>query len=232
MQTTDHMEKDGSKRVKPKRGKNALTIFGIIAGVVLVIVSVIAFAIAKTGLVNVPLFSAFYHGPTPIRVISATPMSVSDFRILVGSRFLSLVQAGKRPPYQVQLSEEELTAVLVDAITQALRDPSWNVQGVQLAIRPTDLELYGHFIHGGTRVDLLAHVVPEIKDGGVSFALSSLRIGDYPISPHLGLNILGAIFSRDFGTFTLTFGDAHLTDLQLQDGSVTLTADRSREGLK
>lgn len=214
-------------RIKPKVGKNILSCATIALLIAAVIFSLLALAVAKTGAVRLPLFSRLYRGPAPTRLVNAEPMSIDAFRVLIGSRFFSQLAAGKRPPYTVRVTEKELTGALENAIDTALRDQTWKQVFTQIVVRPTDLEFLSRFENGPLRFDILARIIPSLKDGGVSFEPVYMQIGDYRLPPSVAYNAVSLLFSRDLGTFTLKFGDAALSGLRLSDGALEISASQA-----
>lgn len=212
-------------------GKN---IFGCASAFVVTLVLVFGGAlllVAKTGVVHVPFFSSFYHGPAPTRLVAAQPISMDAFRVLLGSRFFNQALAAKSTSttalpkeFRVRVTEKELTGVVMNAIDTALRSGSWHQSYAQIVIRPTDVELYGQFISGSQRIDLLARFIPHAGTDGIRFDPSFVQIGDIPLSPSLAYRAASTVFSRDLGTWSGSFGTAHIRDVQLTDGVMELIA--------
>lgn len=212
------------RRVEPKVGKNAL---GCALGAVvtfLIIVCLLVFAIAKTGVLHVPVFSNLYHGPVPTRLVPAQPITPAAFKVLLGSRFISQAVAHVPPPYTIQLSEKELTGAVMDAIDTALRDQSWKQVYSQIVVRSTDLELYGQFERAPLHVDMLVRFHPVVTNGGVRFDPFFVQIGDYQLPASFAYRLASYIFSRDLGTWTIGFGDEKLQSVIVRNGALDLVA--------
>ncbi len=207
-----------------KIGKNILIVAGTVVATIVVLAMVLAFAVAKTGMVSVPFFSRWYVEPKPTRVVIGTPTTPDLFLKTLESRMR--VEAAKGvPPYELTVSEQELTGALQSAVNGALRTQDWERADVQIALRPTDMEVLGSFQRGALTPQILARFVPRISNGGVQFEPASVQLGEYPLPSFLGNAVLSLIFSRDFGTWTMSFGNVKLTDIHLSDGSVRLSAD-------
>ncbi|MFA5935414.1 MAG: hypothetical protein WC787_00970 [Patescibacteria group bacterium] len=209
-------------------GKNVLSVLSIFAAVVLVLILLAAFAIAKTGLVTIPVFSRLYHGPAPTRVVRTQPIEANAFRVLVSGRLLAQTNQGELPPYEIRLSEAELTGALLGAIPQALRDERWKIEHAQLVVTPSYVEANGRLVSRALRADLRARFLPVIEKGGLRLVPVDIRFGDYPIHPDLAYRLAGLLFSRDFGTWILTFGDTRLESVRLEDASLELSASPVR----
>ncbi|MBU1348915.1 hypothetical protein KJ781_02505, partial [Patescibacteria group bacterium] len=193
-------------------------------GIILATLLLLAFAVAKTGIVEVPGFSRFYHGPEAVRAVTPTPMTADAFRVLVSSRLISKAAQGLRPPYTVRVTEGELTGGLGAVIGVALRDESWKVSEAQIAVTPEFLEFLGKFEWGVFHVDTRIRFTAIVEKGGVRFEPTDIRFGDYPIHPSFARSIAGIVFSRDLGTWILTFGDGMLEQATLVDGAVDIVA--------
>lgn len=221
---TPNSPQKSSVRIKPKIGKNLITCGSISAVFVLLFCSAIAIAVAKTGVITIPFFSRFYNGPKPTRLINAQPISVDAFRVLLTSRFTSQALEGKKPPYEVKVTEKELTSVMETAIDLGLRDQAWKQVFTQIVIRPSGFEFLTQFQRGIWHIDMLARFKPVVHEGGLSFEPTEIRIGDYPMPASAAYKAVSYLFSRDLGTFFLNFADTPLQDVRLEEGSMTVVA--------
>lgn len=205
------------KHIRPKLGKNVIGCTAAIAVSILLGLSVIALAVAKTGAFQIPLFSDFYSGPIPTRLVSAEPMTANAFKVLLSSRLFSQSLTKKSPPYAIKLNEKEITAVLQTAIDTALRDQKWKQVFTQIVIRQTDLEMLSQYERGPIRLNVLVRFVPVMEDGGVRFDPVFAQVGDYRIPSTIAYTVLGYLFSRDLGTWSIKFGDMSLSEIRLHD---------------
>lgn len=205
-------------------GKNTLTVLGVFVGALLLIAALAAFAVAKTGLVRVPFFSMFYHGPAPTRVVTSEPISEDAFRSFLTQQVARQFAAGNRTSATITIPEAELTGAVQAAITQALREQDATAEHVQIVIEPNGIEVSGRVIQRKTVADLLVRLVPVIENGGIRFDATAVRLGDYPIHPALAHRLAGAVLSRDFGTWRVSFGDVRFTSLTLRSGALELKA--------
>lgn len=204
-------------------GKNLLSVLSILVLILLLVLLAAAVALAKSGLMNVPLFSRFYRGPVPVRTVSSAPMNVDALRVLIGSRLLSQVNAGKKPPYIVRVNERELTGALGSAVDEVLRDQEWKTRQAQLAITPEFMEFTGSFRREPVLVEMRLRLVPAIQEGALSVTPVDIRLGDFPVSPGLSQELAGILFTRDFGSWRLTYGEVQLQRVELGDGYLNLT---------
>ncbi|MFZ2804328.1 MAG: hypothetical protein WA001_03820 [Patescibacteria group bacterium] len=208
--------------IKPKVGKNDFGCAGIAVAVLLVVVVLVLFVIAKSGVLRIPLFSNLYHSPMPTRVVSASLITPADFTSLLQTRLVSQMETKNAPPYEVALTEQELTGALSGVIPSALRGSGWTVESSQMAITSSSVELLGLFQRGAFHADVLVHFVPRINEGGLSFDPVSFQLGDYPLPPALMYPLVSFIFSRDLGTWSINFGSVKLEGIQLKNGELDL----------
>lgn len=213
--------KNGKKGLKPILGRNFLVVVLESAAVILVVFLLAAFALAKSGAVNVPVFSSFYSGPAAAREVTALPLDPTAFKALISQRFFEQLESGK-PPYLIKLSDGELTGALESVIDTALRDASWQAQKIQLISQPGHLEMFARFKRGAWQAEMRIWLKPVVENGGVRFEVIDFRFGDHPIHPKLAKLIAGWVFSRDFGTWILRFGDIELSRVNLTEGVVEL----------
>ena len=211
----------GKKGLKPILGRNFLVVVLEFAAVILVLFLLAAFALAKSGVVSVPVFSSFYSGPEAAREITASPLDPQAFKAIISRRFLDQLESGK-PPYLIKLSDEEITGSLESVIDMALRDASWQAQKIQLISQTGHLEMFVRFKRGVWKAEMRVRLKPIVENGGARFEVIDFRFGDYPIHPKLAKLIAGWVFSRDFGTWILRFGDIELSRVNLTEGTVEL----------
>ncbi len=213
--------------IKPKLGKNVLIVTLVILGFILLGCLTIGVLVAKTGLVQIPVLSKLYRGPTPTRVVQAPAFDPQAFQYLLLSRLTAKVQTG-RPPYVFQLTEQELTGALNQAISEAFRDQAWVTEKLQLAVTEQGLEFLGNFKQDGIRVHALIKLQPSVQDGGILFTPVEIRFGDYPVPLSIANRVAGLIFERDFGTWLLKFRDIIFQQVVAHDGFLEITASPAK----
>ncbi|MFH1620715.1 MAG: hypothetical protein ABIB04_01380 [Patescibacteria group bacterium] len=214
-----------SFRIKPKIGKNVISCSVIASLAILILLFGLLYAVAKTGLVKMPFFSRFYTGPIPTRLVQAEPMTPEEFSVLLGGRFFSEALEKESPPYVVSFNERELTGVIMMAIDIALRDASWKQIFTQIVIRPTDFEFLSKYERGVIKVDLLMRFKPDVVGGRITLDPVSIQIGDYKLPATFAYRVASYIFSRDFGSWELNFGEAELLAIRLFEGRAEVMAD-------
>ncbi len=210
--------------IQPKIGKNVLEFWAILLLIVLILGSGVAFGVAKSGLVRVPFFSRFYHGPQITRQVRVAPVTGAAFMEMLRSRFLTAAVTGGSLPARVRITEQELTAVLDDAIGKATQSDTWTASGTQLVIRPTGLEFYGQFVGKQASVNILIRLVPKIEGPILHFVPVFVQLGDYPIPPSVADKLAALIYKRDFGQWNVAYGEMQVTEVVLTEGVLELDA--------
>lgn len=205
-------------------GKNVSIVLGVFIAAFLVLASLLAFAVAKTGLFRVPIFSSFYQGPTPTRAVSSEPITETQFRSLLTSQVEAQFAAGRRDEATITVTETQLTGAIRSAIAQALREQGATAEDVQIVVEPKYLELSGRLMEKSVTADLRVRLDPVIEDGGIRFDATDIYLGDYPVHPDLAQRLAGIFFSRDFGTWHVSFGEVRFTSLTLRSGALELKA--------
>ena len=209
--------------VKPKIGKNILIVTLVIVGFILMGCLLVGVLVAKTGLVTLPVLSKLYKGPAPTRIVQAPSLEPAAFQYLLISRLTAQALTSK-PPYTFQLTEQELTGTLNQAISEAFRDQAWSVETVQLVVTEQGLEFLGKFKQDKFRVEGLIKLRPTVQDGGILFTPVEIRLGDYSVPLSLAERAAGLIFERDFGTWLLKFRDISFQQVVSRDGFLQITA--------
>jgi hypothetical protein len=211
------------KPIKPLVGKNVLSIFGIVSSIALALFLLMAFIVSESGFIHVPVFSRFYKGPTPIRIVQSKPMDETAFKVLLSERFFEQLKKNN-PPFRFKIYDAELTGALVSVIDLALRDQAWKALAVQMASTPEYLELYGRFQRGFVHSDVRLRLKVIVEDGGVRFDVTDFRFGDFPVHPSLAGRFAGVIFSRDLGIWKLKFGDIEIQEANPGNGYLELVS--------
>ncbi|MFA6100033.1 MAG: hypothetical protein WC750_04110 [Patescibacteria group bacterium] len=193
--------------VKPKLGLNALSCVALIFAAVVLSIIGLAFAVAKSGFLDVPIFDRFYHGPTPTRLIQASPLSWDAFSAELASKIYEQREY-KKPSYTVQVSEQELSGLIQSVAKQNLRNGNWKVELVQLAVNPDYMELYIKLAWRETgNLDMLFRFKPLLDErGNIRFDLLETRVGDYRLPTSWGMALASNLFARDLGAWELKIG--------------------------
>jgi hypothetical protein len=211
------------RRIKPKIGLNVVSCWVYLAILFAIGASLVLYLIAETGIVGIPFFSRFYAGPIPVRTVDAKTLTPQDFENLLARRLFEQSASKRALPYVVKLTEIELTGALRSVANTALSDEKWRLENIQLAVEPTDIEMLARVNRSFVRLDFLIRFKPRLTDSGVVFEPLYVQLGDYLLPPHLSYQMLGVLFSRDFGAWVLKFGEMAMSDVHLSRGFLELT---------
>lgn len=207
------MAADASKPVpiKPKLGLNALSVALIIIGALILFSAVAAFAIAKSGLVQIPLFSRFYNEPIPIRLVQADPLDWDDFRVGLASEIYEQRERQEQG-YAVQLSEQELSGLIKSEAEKGLRGQAWTIDLIQVAVTPDYMELYMKLVRSKMgNLDMLIRFRPIVDSkGNLHFEVLETRVGDYKLPVSWGMALASNIFARDLGAWEIHIGSENV----------------------
>lgn len=211
--------------VRPKLGRNALGCAGIVIVIFALVMSALLYGIALSGIVTIPFFSRFYHGPSITRRIQAPPLTEAGFRTLLEQRFAKSFASTSGSP-TVEMSEAELSGALQSVITNALHGQGWSIRTVQMAVRSTDLELYVQIDRGIFHADVVARFTPVIASDGLKFEPVFFQIGEYALPKSFVYPLLGYVFDRDLGAWNLSFGEIRLRTVVLHEGELEFDLER------
>lgn len=208
---------------QPMVGKKTRRIYGVSIFLVVVLLAGLLLALAKTGMVEVPLFSYFYQGPTPGRVVTSPPIDPTllgkEVQLQAAEQMVANPQATS---YHLQVTETQLTGALESLAPSFFRTQDWKMEKVQLAIESSDIEVYGKFSRGFLHADVLLHAIPVINKDGLSFNVTSLRLGDYSLPPSMVHQVLSVVFARDLAHWSFALSHFTLTQIKLAPGIATI----------
>lgn len=193
--------------IKPKLGLNALSCVALIFAAMVLFVIALAFVVAKSGFLDVPIFSRFYQGPTPTRLIRSRPQSWDDFRVELAGKIYEQREY-KKQNYTVQVSEQELSGLVQSVAEQNLRNESWKIDLVQLAVNPDCMELYLKLTWREIgNLDMLFRFKPVWDErGNIRFDILETRVGDYKLPVSWSMALVSNLFSRDLGAWEIQVG--------------------------
>jgi len=138
--------------------------------------------VAKTGIVNIPLFSSiFYAPPQPSRVVTVDQDAMEGIRNGVA---VNLVEGTTR----LTLTEAELT-YLVRQLVSSGSDPLFSPT-VQAVINPSGIELSGLLLRP-IRANLAITLVPAVADGTLHFNLKTVTLGALSLPPSFAEMLVG-----------------------------------------
>lgn len=212
--------------VKRRKRKKFLTCcLLIVLAVIFVLVSA-AVALAKTGLVDVPVFSKiFYKTPAPQRVVTVTPEEIANFNLNATKKLENEVKprispgvTGQKIEVSLEFTEKELTAFLRSLETNG-ESPLLNSQ---ISITPESLEIFGE-INKSTKTYITIGLKPEIQDGNLKITIQKIRIGTLPIPAVFGNFLVEKFLSEQLRKTEEAISKVgELKSVVLGEGKITL----------
>lgn len=210
---------------RKKRRKTLTCCFLELLSVVLVL-SLIATAVAKTGLVKVPLFSKiFYKTSAPQKVVTVTSEEIKNFETDITEKLKSQVKSQIKPgaPSQkvevnFEFTEKELTSFLKNLEAQKT-SPLGNAQ---VSVTKEAIEIFGE-MEEPSKTSLTVAFKPEIKDDKLIIVLKKIKLGALPLPSSLGNFLVDKFLSsqlRAAGEAISKTGK--LESIALEEGKIVL----------
>lgn len=201
-------KKEKVEERKPIRG-DVIGCFLIGISVLIVLLLMLTYGVAKAGLVDVPILSDMvYNPPVPYRVVDAEPQGWESFRNMATRRLIE-EGIGESPPYTLRIHEKELTALLRGVIQEGLRSPSYETQYAQVIITRDYIEFFFRIRwRDFLQFEIMVHLLPEVDpDGTLRFAPQDAQIGDMPLPSSLMLRLVGYVMAQDVGAWKILVSD-------------------------
>jgi|GEM_PF-3677833 len=183
----------------------------ILTGLVVLFLAA-GYPVAKTGLLNVPVFSHYYYiGPQPVRTVARSQIDWETFRSKLSDR-LNAQQTSSTATtttYILPISEEELSNLFSTMAQQGIREEAYKVEEAQIAIQSTGFEILLRLSwHGFVHINLLAHMMPVLQpDGGLRFDATDATLGDMRIPNEWVRPLVSYLFNRDLGIWYVKMGE-------------------------
>ncbi|OGL69899.1 hypothetical protein A3C17_04505 [Candidatus Uhrbacteria bacterium RIFCSPHIGHO2_02_FULL_53_13] len=203
-----------------KRGTSIIKWTGIgCLGTVVLVALMTLYAVARTGIVRVPLLGAGFRPPEPTRVVN-----VGDTRpeLLLESLFASTKLSLTKGGVTIDLSEELMTQLMRDSLSREQVPDFLIVEEMQVAALASGvLELYVPVeVKEGRRTAMIAQVSMDVdEEGSVVTAIEQVSIGN--------LKSRGGAPSQELDAWLGTMLDSLLSDAQ---DVVTITDIEILEG--
>jgi hypothetical protein len=180
-------------------------------GAILIMLIVLLFLVAKSGILNIPLISSwFYNAPMPQRFVEAQPISWEEFRGVATGRLVGL-GLDTEPPIKLELSEQEFTGLLRGVIADGLRSTEYRADVAQVVFLPESVELYFYLTWRELLTfEILTHLSPIVEDDGtLRFQVVDARFGDLPLPGLWVMRAIGYFFARDVGAWRIVLSNGY-----------------------
>lgn len=170
---------------------------GMYLVLLLSIPTLLAYLVARSGLVEVPWLSdRVVHERAPERVVAAA--SVGSIEQLLAPKLRALAASGGASAFpSLTFSEEELTALLRLALAGGGSSFSAQAATAQVAIDRGAVELSGRIAGlGGRATTIRIRGVPSIRDGKLDVELSDVVVGNLGIPRFLAQTIARSLIDQ------------------------------------
>lgn len=212
--------------IKPRneKGKEALTCGTVFLAFIAVIFLFISVSNSRTGLLNVPWLVADYVPEKPVRYVAYAPLDWNGFTRYVG-RTINTENTEHGPPFEVTVTEKQMTGLLADSMSEGLRDVATEIQRAQIVVLPERLEMTVQLLWANViNLDFNFWLVPNFDErGDLRFDVSQAKLGHVILPSKWLWPILAQVFTRDLGTWRLKAGDwgiLSIQDVKLNDGTI------------
>lgn len=205
------------------RKKLGCCLLGLIC--LFLILFLVASALAKTGLIEIPFFSKiFYKYPAPIREVK--PSEVKSLEEIFQNKIRNQVKekliSGRetqKVDLKLEFTEQELTAALQEGIKTGFLP----VSKVQAAVTSKEIEIFSQLIE--PKVFLTLRFKPELQDNQLIIKITKFKIGNLSI-PYFFSNFLIEKYLRDKVSEINEFinRSGKLRELRLEEGKIVIEA--------
>jgi len=191
---------------KSKKRKKLLLSCGAELLFVLVILGFLATGIAKTGLVDIPIFTKiFYHLPVPQKIVSILPSENPqiDFEKKLEEQTLKQIKQNNDADtleFDIAIGEKELTSLLKEKLVFDPKDS-------QISIVAKQVELFGK-INSSKKIYLTFGFLPKIDGNKIKIETTNLKIGTLPLPRFIGNIIVKIVLNNQINIINETIGKA------------------------
>ena len=188
MRTEIEKLKKDLKRKQSKKIFNCGTCLMLFLLIILGLVVMVSYVLAKSGLKTLPVFTDyFYKEPQPTYLVKST---ILDQTVLV-NRLITAVKSESMKQKKtenfvvnLELSDEEITALLRDK-TAKEQGFSERIDYWQIAVLPENLQIFFKFQKPRNLIITL-NVIPEIKNGRLNLSVRRFALGQLNLPRFVG----------------------------------------------
>lgn len=144
-----------------------------------IVLGIASFAVAKTGLIEIPVVSRFYHEPQPARLVIPASTSLAETLVsrLGAHRDLA---SGATAEFTFTLSESDLTRGIQDL--RAAEIPGGFIfRDAQVAMLDGHAEIFVRYSRGEHAAPLRIRLVPALERKPIPLRVEKSYIGEMPV---------------------------------------------------
>ena len=223
------------KRIRPKCACLLIVLALIIVGIVFG-----ARALAKTGLVEVPVFSKIVDTQTlPSRIVSEGEPLETFLKKTLTSQVASIYKGGNTDLAGRAVSITVQDTTLTNALRVQLRSgeqKTFNAETAQIAVSEKGVEVYLPLAEVGDRksgVGIIAVLVPKVESGKLAMNVSSVTVGTQKIPTFAARLVIEPLMRAGINMVNEQLVKyAALREIRLGNGSITIEGDMTIEILE
>lgn len=180
--------------------------------ILLIFLAVVALAaVAKTGLVSIPIISdIFYKPPTVTRSVSSVDIQPSDIASKIGNLDLSK---------SIEFTEADLTFMFRQALTG--QADSYFAPGAQVTIENGQLEFFG-LLTKPFSANITLKLKPYLEAGTVKFDLTQAQLGSLAMPPATADWLFSEVFGSKLEEISAEIEKLKPKSLELESGKIIL----------
>lgn len=196
---------------------------GLVLAALVIIGAAVAVAVARTGIVSVPVATDLLYRPaTPVReVLPLAGYSEADIIAGVAARTVVNRASGT---VTVSFTETELTTIASRALASAEKDLPFPIERAQVAIGADAIEVFALLPRDGRDVPLIVALSPELSDGRLHLRAERVVVGSLPVPKVLATVLTDIVEHTALGNVQRTIADIGTLDaIRLREGKLEVT---------
>lgn len=211
--------------MKTKKRKKFFTCCFLKLLIVILVLGGITAIVAKTGMVDIPVFSKFfYKTPVPTQVISGETAGDKLFEDVLAQKIEQQIKSeksivdGQKVKITLDFTEEELTGFLKDA----QENEDFPFSASQISINPEGMEFFGQFKELN-KTFLTVAIKPEVADGNFKISFEKIKIGNLSLPPAIGNFLINSFLKDQINSLQeIVSKNGKLDGVDLSDGKILL----------
>lgn len=219
----DEIRGEVISEMKKKKHRKIFTCCFLKLLVVILILGGLAAALAKTGVVDIPVFSKlFYKPPVPERVVSVNTSSEKSFEDILSQKLEQQIKSGeksedgKKIEVALEFTEEELTGFIKN-IETGENSPFTNSQ---VSVNSRGVEIFGQ-LKELNKTFLTVVLKPEIVEGDLKISFNKIKIGTLPLPGAVGNFLADRILKDQIKSAQESISkNGKLESIELLDGKI------------
>jgi len=210
--------------MKKKKHKKFFTCCLLELIIVILILGGITAMVAKTGLVEIPVFSKlFYSAPSPEKIVSTNSAEGKNFEDILGQKLEQQIESGKKSETDSQkvevaleFTEEELTGFLKDMEAAE----NYPFSDSQVSISADGIEIFGQ-LKELNKTFLTVVLKPEVTDNNLKISFTKIKVGNLSLPDALGNFLVDSLLKDQIKSAQETISqNGKLESIDFSDGKI------------